>query len=373
MQRFLLIPDKFKGSLTAQQVIEGISKGIEKSLADCKITSMLASDGGDGFLHSVAAYLPIEMVDVETVDPLGRPLVAPIGFDKTNKTAYVELALTSGIVLLKDEEKNPMNTSTYGTGLQIKKALGLGATKIYLGIGGSATNDGATGIAKALGYRFIDIRGEELKPIGKNLDRINVIQNDYLHNDVSFFAINDVSNPLYGPKGAASIYGRQKGASDVEVKQLDSGLRNLDKVVIKDLNLENAHITGSGSAGGTGYGLKTFCNATYVSGIEFLLKLAKVDSLLKEGKIDCIVTGEGAIDEQTLYGKLISGVLKVARQYDIPVIGVCGIKQLNKSEEDKLGLSTIIEIADKTKSLEYNMKNAQSLLVNKVCEYFKST
>lgn len=371
MKQFLLIPDKFKGSLTATEVIEGISKGILEAIPDADLTSVLASDGGDGFLDSVSRYVDLELVMVDTVDPLGRPLKAPFGYDPAAQNAYVELAKTSGIVLLKDEELNPLYTSTYGTGLQIKKAIALGAKNIYLGIGGSATNDGAMGIAKALGYDFFDDNDKELKPIGASLEKVNAIVDQSALKGISFYAINDVSNPLFGTAGAAHVYARQKGANDKEIERLDNGLRNLDRVVVKELGKKNADIPGSGSAGGTGYGLKTFCNATYISGIEFLLQLAQVTDLLKKGNIDCIWTGEGAIDGQTLYGKLISGVLSVAKKFNIAVIGVCGIKELTANEERQLGLEAIIEIADKTKSLDYNMKHAMELLQKAVSGYFK--
>jgi len=373
MPRFLLIPDKFKGSLSASDVIQSIADAIKATVADSQIVSVFASDGGDGFLQSVSEYIPIECIDIKTVDPLGRPLVSPVGFDSAGKTAYIELAKASGIVLLNEDEKNPMLTSTYGTGLQIREAIRLGANKIYLGIGGSATNDGGIGIANALGYKFFDENDCELAPIGKNLTKIKSIESNFKYHAISFYAINDVRNPLYGKNGAAYVYAKQKGASVEEIEVLDSGLQNLDTIVQKEFGLQNAHISGSGSAGGTGFGLKTFCNASYIGGIEFLVQLAQVDSLLQKGTIDYIVTGEGTIDSQTLYGKLISGVLKVANTYKIPVIGVCGVKRLTKTEEEKLGLQAIIEIADKNNSLEYNMNNAAELLTSKLADFLKNT
>lgn len=371
MKQFLLIPDKFKGSLTAKEVIAGISRGVLDSIPDAGLERVVASDGGDGFLDSVSNYVQLELVAVETVDPLGRPIKAPFGFDNASNSAYVELAMTSGLVLLKDSERNPLETSTYGTGLQLKKAIELGAKKIFLGIGGSATNDGAMGIAQALGYRFRDTAKNELKPMGANLHKIQFIEDHSALDGVSFFAINDVSNPLYGPNGAAHVYARQKGANTTQVEQLDAGLRNLDKVVTEQLDKNYADLPGSGSAGGTGYGLKTFCKAEFISGAEFLMQLAQIPELLKGGTVDCIITGEGAIDGQTLHGKLISGVLNLAKKYKVPVVAVCGIKELTADEEEKLGLEAIIEIADKNKTLKYNMENAMDLLQKSVAEHFK--
>lgn len=372
MKRFLVIPDKFKGSLTTEEVIESISIGIKQALPDAETTSVLVSDGGDGFLNAVDRYVTIQRVWTKTVDPMGRPIEAPFGYDKKNKTAYVELARASGLVLLNEEERNPLYTSTYGTGLQIKRALELGAKKIYLGIGGSATNDGGTGIAKALGYRFFDASGDELEPIGEHLSKIASIKNEGHLADVSFFAINDVNNPLYGTDGAAHIYAAQKGATIQDIERLDSGLRNLDQVVARDLGAKNANTPGAGSAGGTGYGLKTFFNAEFVSGIDFLLDLSKVRAVLDMGEVDAIVTGEGAIDSQTLQGKLISGVLRLGRKYSLPVIAFCGIKELSTKEATALGLEAIVEVADREKPLDYNMKHAAMLLQRAVEEHFKT-
>ena len=372
MKRFLVIPDKFKGSLNAEEVIENISVGIKSVLPDANITSILASDGGDGFLDAVARYIDLQTIWTDTVDPIGRPMKAPFGYDTKTSTAYIELARASGLVLLKEKERNPLQTSTYGTGLQIKKALELGAKRVFLGIGGSATNDGGTGIAKALGYRFLDTNGNDLKTIGKHLDRIASIKKEGKLDGVSFFAINDVNNPLYGIQGAAHVYAAQKGANAHDIERLDAGLRKLDRVVASDLGVQNENIPGAGSAGGTGYGLMTFFNADFISGIDFLLDLSKVNGLLDAGHIDAIITGEGAIDNQTLQGKLISGVVRLGQKYGLPVIAFCGIKELSAKEARTLGLRATIEIADREKPLDYNMQHAAMLLQKAVKNYFKT-
>ncbi len=251
--KFLLIPDKFKGSLSATEVIDAISRGINDAIANAEIRNILASDGGDGFLDAVKSYQQVEEIVIDTIDPLGRPIKAPYLFDKTNKKAYLELASASGLVLLEDKERNALKTSTQGSGIQIKHAIDLGARTIYLGLGGSATNDGGTGIAHVLGYNFLDKDRASLDPVGESLNSIETIDTDAAYKEietVSFFAVNDVNNPLFGPEGAAYVYGPQKGANIDEVKILDEGLRQLDKTVKQTLGSEIAEIPGSGAAGG---------------------------------------------------------------------------------------------------------------------------
>nr|WP_273567212.1 glycerate kinase [Maribacter sp. Hal144] len=211
--RILLIPDKFKGSLSAQGVIDALKKGIHAAIPTAEFFSVLASDGGDGFLNSIAANVLCENVFIDTVDPLGRKITSTYLLNKNDETAYIELAKASGLELLSLQERNAMVTSTYGTGLEIKDAIQKGATKIYVGLGGSATNDGGIGIANALGYDFQDESGVVLNPIGKNLSLIHAIKknNQIFPADVSVFAVNDVDNPLFGKRGAAYTYGAQKG------------------------------------------------------------------------------------------------------------------------------------------------------------------
>ena len=368
----VVVPDKFKGSLTAEQVIEICSETLRELYPGVGIKAALLSDGGDGFLSSVAQYSKTNEVMVDTVDGLMRPIQAPFLYDSTQRTAYVELATTAGLVLLDPSERNPMHTSTYGVGLQIRHAIAMGAKSIYLGIGGSATNDGAIGIAQALGYRFMDESGETLAPIGANLEAIATIAGQSDLEGVSFFAINDVNNPLYGPDGAAFVYAPQKGADSEQVKLLDQGLRHLAETVKGDLQRDEAQTPGSGSAGGTGYGLKVFCGATYVSGIDFLLQLSGIASYLESHPVDLILTGEGKIDGQTLHGKLISGVIGLAKKHGIPTLGICGMADLTEAERQKLGWDELVVIADPNESVAYNMERAAPLLRTALKTHFKS-
>lgn len=373
--KVLLIPDKFKGSLDAREVIMAISKGIYGVHPDAEIFSVLASDGGDGFLNAVSENLDCTTITSGTVDPLNRKIETVYLFNNATKTAYIELAKASGLELLNDVERDVMRTSTYGTGLQIRHAIENGATEIYLGLGGSATNDAGTGIAKALGYRFLDDLGHELEPVGGQLSKIAKIEKKDGAPDltgISLVAVNDVDNPLFGKHGAAYIYAEQKGANAIEVQKLDKGLRHLETIVKDQLKKNAAQLSGSGAAGGAAYGLNVFLNAEFISGIAFVLGLAKVDQLLVDHRFDYIITGEGKFDRQTLHGKLIKGVIDLGKQYQIPVIAICGQSDIDSTQPKSIGLIRILEIRDTMKSVQYSMDNAARLIEESTSSFFKS-
>ena len=372
--KILIIPDKFKGSLSAKGVVTAIKKGIEKTVPSAETFSITASDGGDGFLNAVSENFDSKKIEVITVDSLGREIMADYLLNESSGSAYIELAKASGLELLKKTERNAMLTSTLGTGLQIRDAMEKGATGIYIGLGGSATNDAGIGIAYALGYRFFDEHGCDLDPTGKNLARITSIElpeNLEKLQRFSFFAVNDVDNPLFGKNGAAYVYALQKGANEKEIEQLDEGLRNLAEVVKRQLGKDDAELSGAGAAGGTAYGLKVFLNAKFLSGTDFVLKLSGVKNLLRKEKFDYIITGEGKFDSQTLHGKLIRGVVDLGRSHNIPVVVVCGMAEVGQNELDGLGLEAVLEIRDKSKSLEYNMKYVSHLIETSVSEFFR--
>lgn len=376
MMNYLLIPDKFKGSLTATEVIDAISKGIKKADVTSTIFNIIASDGGDGFLDAISNSIPTNEVEIATIDPMSRPLKATYLLNATNDTAYIELAKASGLELLKEEERNVMQMSTYGTGLQIKDAVSRGVKTIYLGLGGSATNDAGIGIASALGYIFEDKNGEEVKPIGANLATVFKIEKSETlkkYEDVKFYAVNDVDNPLFGINGAAHVYGEQKGASKKEIAFLDKGLVHINKVIKEKLKKDFALVPGAGAAGGTAYGLKTFFDATYVSGVDFLLELAEVPKIIENQKINYIVTGEGKIDSQTIHGKLVNGVVKMARKYKIPVVAICGKLDIDANELKKLGVQKVMQTYSPSKGVKYSMENASQLIEELIEDYFLKT
>ncbi|MBT8322815.1 MAG: glycerate kinase [Eudoraea sp.] len=369
----LLAPDKFKGSLSAREVIEALSGGIRSVFPDVHLYQVQASDGGDGFLDAVSHYCDTEKVEVLTEDPLGRPLQAPMRINRDQGEAYIEMAQASGLVLLDEEERSAVKTSSKGTGIQIREALKLGLKKIYIGLGGSATNDGGMGMATALGYRFLDVSGNPLKPVGANLQAVQSIDTASMLPELAetlIYAVNDVNNPLYGPDGAAYVYAAQKGADLDQIQYLDQGLRQLDLIVQKELGESNAELRGAGAAGGAAFGLKSFMHAEFISGTAFILDLAHIPQLLSSKHFDYIITGEGKIDTQTLSGKWINGVMELGQTYGIPVVAVCGMLDVDPEELRAAGLFDAIEVRKKNESLEYNMKNAAELLKKAITRYF---
>ncbi|MFH6604232.1 glycerate kinase [Maribacter algicola] len=370
--RILLIPDKFKGSLTAQGVIDALKCGVKKACPKADFVSVLASDGGDGFLKAISQNIVCTEIHLNTLDPLGRKIKSNYLLDEKGGRAFIELAKASGLELLSPKERSAMDTTTYGTGLEIKDALDQGITEIYIGLGGSATNDAGMGMAAAFGYRFLDSYGNELEPIGKNLSRVASIESTdvSLPSDFSVFAVNDVDNPLFGKNGAAHTYAKQKGATDKQIEKLDSGLKHFSEVVKKEMAVDAAFDTGSGAAGGTAYGLRTFLAAEFISGIDFVMNVAGVTKLLEEKKFDYIITGEGKFDDQTLNGKLVQGVVKMGSHYNIPVLAVCGQLEIDHENLQAMGIEAALEVSDTDKSLAYNMAHARRLIEKKIYDHF---
>lgn len=364
--RILLVPDKFKGSLTAKQVISGLEEGIRAVLPQAEIDAVIASDGGDGFLQAIAAMRSVREVQVPVHDPLGRPISASYLLEDNERNAYIELAAASGLVLLAKDELAPLHTSTYGTGLQIRHALDSGAETIYLGLGGSATNDGGTGIGRALGYRFLDKSGKELFANGGNLSDIRNIVPPTLPFQARIIAVNDVNNPLLGPQGAARVYAPQKGAGPDEVELLEAGLEHLAGLVKDQLGKDISQTPGAGAAGGAAFGLKAFLDASFTSGASFVFNLTGLDEKLKNA--DLLITGEGRIDQQTLHGKLIQELVHKAKEHELEIWAVCGISEVSQDELQAEGIDRLIEIADPRQSLSKNMEQAYPMLVKAIAE-----
>ena len=365
----IVAPDAFKDCLSAEGVGQAMCLGINDYSQNASSYVLQVSDGGEGFLEAVRSYVnELTEVSVKTLDPLGREIKASYLYDSTEQTAYIELARASGIELLSSEERNPLITSTYGTGIQIRDAINQGAKTIYVGLGGSSTNDAGTGMAQAIGYRFLDSEGKEVIPCGGNLAKIVTIEKPGSMPTTEFYAINDVLNPLYGPTGAAYTYAPQKGASPEDVLALDDGLKNLDAVVQEKLGYSKAMVPGTGAAGGSGYGLHVFLNATFITGTRFILGLSDFYKLLKDHKIELILTGEGKIDDQTAYGKLVHGLITEGQKNEIPVAAICGKLDLSGTETESLGLATVRELYDQEKPVEYSYSHASELIRKKTTE-----
>jgi len=288
-------------------------------------------------------------------------------------TAFIEMAEASGMALLKPEERNCFHTTTLGTGEIILDAIKHGAKTIILGIGGSATNDCGIGMATALGYKFLDKEGDELSPVGKNLGKIRRIDTNNVISDlklVTFRVACDVTNPLFGKQGAAYVYGPQKGASEVEIKRLDKGLKHISKLIFEVFNKDVQNIQGAGAAGGMGAGTMVFLNAKLQSGIDLVKDLVGFDEKIKGA--DWIITGEGKLDSQTLSGKTIQGVLTSAKKDGISVAALCGSVSLSEEDSKKIGISYTDVVIQHAKNLDDAMEHSYEYLVEMSEEFAKS-
>ncbi|MGI9544476.1 MAG: glycerate kinase [Cyclobacteriaceae bacterium] len=361
--KVLLAPDKFKGSLSAVEVCRAMAEGINLYDPEIETVHFPLADGGDGTSEILTYHAKGHMVTCPTLNPLFKPIEGSYGISGDKKTAFIELAQASGLHLLAETERNPMFTSTYGTGLLILDAINKGVEKIILGIGGSATNDGGLGLAAALGYTFIDKGGQELHPVGKNLSNLYCIQDARLLFDPDKITIEvacDVRNPLFGPNGAAFVYAPQKGANSQEVEHLDAGLRQFDKVVTQDLGIAIAGVSGAGAAGGAGGGAVAFLNARLIPGIELVMEATNFGKALKG--TDLILTGEGKIDKQTKEGKVVAGVSQKAKEHQIPVAAISGILELDTDELLAIGVKQARDLISLSKEPETAIKDAYRLV-----------
>ena len=298
----LISPDKFKGSLSASQVCEALEKGIKKRRPKTVFTTLPLADGGEGTLEVIQQLHGGTWISVDTFDPLMRPIQADYLWLADQKTAYIEMARASGLALLSAKERNPLKTSTFGTGVLIADALKRGATHIILTIGGSATNDAGIGMAAALGWTFLDGEGVAVQPVGENLVKIASVGSPSTV-DCSFTVVTDVENPLAGSDGAAHVFAAQKGATASAIKQLDKGLNNMASF-FESIASE----PGAGAAGGLGAGARYFLNAKIVAGSSWIMDKVHFNRALL--KADFIITGEGKIDSSTWGGKVVSEVVK---------------------------------------------------------------
>ena len=313
--KIVIAPDKFKGSLTGLEFCNAVHKGLLKVIPDAEVVFLPLADGGDGTIEVANFYLHGESIQLQVKNPLFQNRLATYLYASDSKTAFIEMAEASGLKLLKLSELDCKNATTFGTGQLILDAVNRGVKEIILGIGGSATNDCGIGMATALGYRFLDKRDVDVLPIGASLSQIVTIDDSQVNKElknVTFKIACDVTNPLYGKNGAAHIYAKQKGASEKDIEVLDKGLEDFSKVLDSKFKINSQEVLGAGAAGGMGIAAKAFLKGELVSGITLMKELAQFDEKIKNA--DWIITGEGKLDEQTLSGKTIQGVIDSAKQ-----------------------------------------------------------
>lgn len=321
MLRIIAAFDSFKGSLTSREAGEAFRHGFMEVHPDAEVVILSIADGGEGMAEAICEGMGGEMVTAVVSDPLGRKVEASYALVNGGNTAVIAMSAASGLTLLTPQERNPLVASTYGTGELLLDAARRGCREIVVGLGGSATNDGGSGMLRALGYRFYDAEGMELIDTISILERVHSIsttERTTLLDEVSLTVAVDVDNPLCGKQGAAEVFARQKGADDAIVARLDSALRHYaDKI-----DSTCAESAGSGAAGGMGYAFRAVLGAQLCPGIEIVLSLVKFDAIARDANL--VVTGEGSIDAQTLHGKAPAGVLTAARRHSIPVVALGG-------------------------------------------------
>jgi len=348
----LVACDSFKDALPADEVCAAIARGLKQSHPGAMVGEMPLSDGGEGLLDVLGRALNLTWIEKQVADPLGRPVMGRYGLSGDGNTAVVEMARASGLQLLTLEERDPRKTSTFGTGELLADAKARGARHALLAIGGSATNDAGIGAAAALGWRFLDAKGQDVPPDGghmKDIARLVAAPAPFEKVDV----LCDVTNPLYGPSGAAWIYGRQKGGSDAVLAELDAGLKHIADVVKTELGRDVADRPGAGAAGGLGYGAVVFLNAELRRGIEIVLDITGFD--VAAAKADLIVTGEGHLDGQSAQGKLIQGLC--GRAGKTPVIALCGKLSASPEQIRTIGLKAAYSINKQERPLAEMLAN----------------
>ncbi len=368
--KIVIAPDKFKGSMTALQVAEAVEEGLRAVLPGAEIVKVPMADGGEGTVRSLVDATGGRMREAEVTGPLGERRRAAFGMLGDGRTAVIEMAAASGLALVPKERRNPLVTTSRGTGELIRAALEEGCDRLVIGIGGSATNDAGMGMAQALGVRFLDSVGQELEAGGGALARLARLDLSGLDRrfrgtkgsprPITVTVACDVTNPLTGPEGASHVYGPQKGATPEMVKLLDAALANFARVVEQDLGQSVAGIPGAGAAGGLGAGLIAFLGAELKRGIDIVLEVTRFREQLDGA--DLVITGEGGMDGQTAYGKTPAGVAKAAKERGIPVVALAGTMGQGIESVYQAGIDAVFCIVDGPCPLEEAMAEGPRLV-----------
>lgn len=370
--KIVIAPDSFKGSLTAIEVSDALEKGVRKIYPQAQIEKIPMADGGEGTVQCLVNATQGKIYDKEVIGPLGDPIIASFGVLGDQTTAAIEMASASGLPLVPPDKKNPMITTTYGTGQLIKAALDYGCQKMIIGIGGSATNDGGAGMVQALGVQLLDKNDDEIGFGGAqlaNLDHINISDMDERIKKTKILVASDVQNPLCGETGASRIYGPQKGATEEMIITLDNALSHFAEIIKRDLGKDIKYIPGAGAAGGLGAGLMAFLNAELKPGIDIVINTVQLEKIVQDS--DLVITGEGEINGSTIYGKTPIGVAKVAKKFQIPVVSISALIDDSGWIVKDHGIDYLIKPENPTMDIEFPKSRKIELLANTISKFLK--
>lgn len=362
-KKIIIASDSYKGSASTFEVEASIEEGIKRVEKQADVLKIPIADGGEGTVDAIIEGCGGEYRYITVTGPYQQMVQAKFGLIDTER-AVIEMAQASGLMLVGTNQMNPMEATSYGTGELINEVLAHGVKEIYIGIGGSATNDGGVGMAQALGVSFKDADGKEIALGAKEIAMIDSIDISNINprlKETVFYILSDVSNPLCGQNGASFIYGKQKGASGAQVLKLDEALCHYGQKIQETLRITVLEMEGAGAAGGLGAGLLAFCDAEMCQGISKILELLKLEEYMK--KADVVITGEGRMDGQSLNGKAPVGIAILAKKYDIPVIAIVGSASANLSTIYETGIDYVLDIINEPMELSYAMEQVERLLV----------
>ena len=323
--KIVIAPDSYKESLSAADVASAIESGFREIYPDAEYVKLPVADGGEGTVDAMVAATQGRVISVNVTGPLGEPVAGFYGVSGDERCAFIEMAAASGLELLSPEQRNPLKTTSWGTGELIHHALDLGVKRIIIGLGGSATNDGGAGMVQALGAKLLTADNQQIPYGGAGLETLAKIDISELDSRLAHCQIDvacDVTNPLTGAEGASAVFAPQKGATAEMVVQLDGALAHYARRIEQDLAINVLTLEGGGAAGGMGAALYAFCGATLRPGIDIVTEALHLDALVADASL--VITGEGRMDSQTIHGKVPVGVARVAKRYHIPVIGIAG-------------------------------------------------
>lgn len=357
--KIVIAPDSYKESLSALEVATAIEQGFREIWPDANYVKIPVADGGEGTVEAMVEATAGRIVRVNVTGPLGKPVDAFYGLSGDERSAFIEMAAASGLELVPSGLRDPLKTTSWGTGELIRHALDTGVEHIIIGLGGSATNDGGAGMMQALGARLLDSQQNEIAPGGAALETLAQIDISQLDTRLAACRIEvacDVTNPLTGNEGASAVFGPQKGATPEMIVRLDKALAHYAQLIARDLNVDVSGLAGGGAAGGMGAALYAFCGAELRRGIEIVTDALQLDACVVDA--DLVITGEGRIDSQTVHGKVPVGVASVAKRYNKPVIGIAGSLTADVGVVHQHGIDAVFSVIYNICTLDDALKNA---------------